>query len=234
MARKEFASGQQASTSSESPSYISVHIRRGDCKATTWKYVGKYIPLENYLVAVKDAWKRFFSPSTSGRARVYVASDSPSAHDEFVLGLAPATASVFSLRRSEKPALRDLASPREYVQKEFNALGEDERVRETRGMMVDFALVSGMWAEDGDDTPRATVCTIGYAHSLSYSNGDLTQWTASFLRSNVCRLSPVALGWERAFGRMSISGLIVEKDKGWVEVDNRDQVSPLWEAFLLF
>jgi hypothetical protein len=44
----------------------------------------------------------------------------------------------------------------------------------------------------------------------------------------------VGLGWERAFGAVNEMGAIYEKGKGWVEIDNRDQVIPVWQAFQLF
>jgi hypothetical protein len=45
--------------------------------------------------------------------------------------------------------------------KDFNSAPLDERIQATRGMIVDFALLSGMWSEDRDIIPAATVCTIG-------------------------------------------------------------------------
>jgi hypothetical protein len=56
----------------------------------------------------------------------------------------------------------------------------------------------------------------------------------SVRRSNICLLSAIGLGWEKAFGPMDVSGNIVENAKGWVEIDNKNQVSPEWEAFRLF
>jgi hypothetical protein len=55
-----------------------------------------------------------------------------------------------------------LASRKEYVQKEFAALDEEGRVNATRGVIVDFAMISGMWRWKEDAAPEATVCTIKY------------------------------------------------------------------------
>ncbi|TFY50680.1 hypothetical protein EVJ58_g10937, partial [Rhodofomes roseus] len=54
-----------------------------------------------------------------------------------------------------------------------------ERVRLTRGLIVDLALMSGLWPEDGYVVPGATVCAAGL---------------------NACELAVIGLGWERAFG----------------------------------
>jgi len=145
---------------------------------------------------------------------LYIAADSPSAQKELIDAV-PAHTWVFSLADSGSPGLRALASKRAagYVQSEFNKLGLDERVNQTRGMVVDFAMISGLWAWGGDIVPSATICTIS---------------------SSVCRLSAVGLGWARAFGAVNEMGDIDEKGKGWVEIDNRDQVVPIWQAFELF
>lgn len=52
--------------------------------------------------------------------------------------------------------------------------------------------------------------------------------------SNICKLSAVGLGWDRAFGTVNDMGLMDEKTKGWVEIDNGGQIAPVWEAFELF
>lgn len=136
-----------------------MHIRRGDRKAISWKYHKTYIPIPNYVQAFDDTWKRLISgtaPSSGGIA--YVASDSSSALEEFAQSLTAAT--IFSLSRSKDSELRALASPGEYFQTEFNKLEESARITATRGMIVDFALLSGAWTQDGDLIPDATICTF--------------------------------------------------------------------------
>ena len=61
------------------------------------------------------------------------------------------------------------------------------------------------------------------------------------LRSSICRLSAVGLGWDLAFGfdnpdddDPSRNGEINEQRKRWVEIDNAGTVDPEWEAFELF
>jgi len=153
------ASTQRAEdTNIHLPSYIGVHVRRGDLHATSWAFHKGYVPIINYAQAALATWSRLFpssSPST-----IYIASDSPSAERELSDAL-PSNTSVLSLSRSANPELRTLASPKEYVQSEFAGLGEEERINATRGMIVDFAMVSGMWAWPDDVIPDATVCTIG-------------------------------------------------------------------------
>ncbi|KII93291.1 hypothetical protein PLICRDRAFT_26569 [Plicaturopsis crispa FD-325 SS-3] len=204
-ARDEFAAAY-----GEIP-YISVHLRRGDRKAQSWKYWGKHVPIPDYVDALEDTFRRLLADKGS-RSMIYVASDSPPAQSDFIASL-PSSTSVYSLAASNKSDLNDLASPREYVQADFDLLKEDERIKLTRGMIVDFAMLSGFWAWPGDVTPVATICTI---------------------TSSVCRISAVGLGWETAFGHVKDSGEVDEEGKGWVEIDNRDTVQPVWQPFELF
>jgi hypothetical protein len=218
--------------------YVGVHLRRGDGKGTSWKYKGKYVPVEDYVEEAKRTWTRLSAANDKkNEARIYLASDSPSAQDDFIQRLADTDFSVFSLTMSRQPELRALASPKEYVQEEFALFDPDVRIRATRGVIVDFALVSGIWPEDEGSTPIATVCTIGYGNFFIFFlhfEGCFATDLTSVCRSNMCRLSAIGLGWERAFGPMDVSGNIVEKAKGWVEIDNKNQVSPEWQAFQLF
>lgn len=52
--------------------------------------------------------------------------------------------------------------------------------------------------------------------------------------SNVCRLAPIGLGWDTAFGHVDEMGNIDNKDHRWIEIDQKGQVLPEWEAFELF
>lgn len=151
-----------------SSNYIGVHIRRGDHKAKFTKGPEGYVPFENFVNEVKGVKERFFAEGDT--MMVYLASDDPSAIESFESliseSLSPSLGSIqtFSLYASTSPVLRALASPKAYVQAEFDALHED-KVMLTRGVIVDMALVSGLWMEDGDDDgkmkPDAVVCTIG-------------------------------------------------------------------------
>lgn len=148
--------------------YIAVHIRRGDRHASAFPYRGKHVPLEDYVSASRDAWKRLYHQETADDSTsfpappiVYVASDSHATAHEFVSAF-PASTAVFSLDSSTDPALRALAPQHEYVQAEFDALELEDRVRLTRGMVVDLAMLSGMWAWEGDVVPGATICTLRY------------------------------------------------------------------------
>lgn len=144
----------------ESSNYMSVHIRRGDRMGLTWKYHKTHLPTSLYVDAALEAWRRLGSTS-GGNPLFYVASDSPAAPEEFV-DLLPRNARAFSLVWSDDEELRAIASPRSYVQEEFNALSGEERVRLTKGMIVDFALLTGLWMNEGDPDvrPYATVCGL--------------------------------------------------------------------------
>lgn len=152
--------------------YIAVHIRRGDRHASSFPYRGQYVPLEKFVEAAHATWERLYGADTDidttqfpAPPIVYAASDSHTVIEEFMSAL-PTSSAVFSLGTSTDPALRALAPQHEYVQDEFAGLGEQERVRLTRGMVVDLAMVSGLWAWDGDVVPGATVCTLRLVESL--------------------------------------------------------------------
>ncbi|KAH9942942.1 hypothetical protein B0H21DRAFT_695748 [Amylocystis lapponica] len=203
--------------------YISVHIRRGDRKAVSWAYHKSYVPLENYAQAARDTWARLYNTSADPATAhfpsppvTWVASDSPDALREFVAAF-PSSTALFALDLSTDPDLRALAPTRPYIQGEFDMEEEEERIRLTRGMVVDLALVSGLWAWPDDVVPGAVVCTIS---------------------SVVCKVSALGLGFDRAFGFDDDGdykmGVINEERKRWVEIDNQDVVTPAWEGFGLF
>lgn len=150
--------------------YIAVHVRRGDRKAASYAYQDGRIPLSEYTNAVSDVWARIMSEDTSSmedaalNPMVYLASDSPSTLSEFMEFFPQKfpTPSIFALSQSKDAELRALASPEPYFQLKFNALDLEARVRATSGMVVDFALMSGMWAWDDEITPEAVVCAVRY------------------------------------------------------------------------
>jgi hypothetical protein len=113
----------------------------------SWKYKDKYIPLGVYANAA----------AARGGA-VWLASDAPAVFDEWAKRASPA--GVHSLRASGDPALRALASPQPYDQHTFGTLEEEERRNATRGVLVDFALLSGAWAAPGEAAPDAVVCAM--------------------------------------------------------------------------
>ncbi|OCH90049.1 hypothetical protein OBBRIDRAFT_793667 [Obba rivulosa] len=216
-----------APPSAPSP-YIAIHIRRGDQTAKSWKHHKGYVPLEDYVQAARDTWTRLFAgtpaaaPANPEPAQfpappiTYVASDAPEALRGFTGAFPPETA-LFALATSTRAELRALAPHHEYNQTAFGAEDEEERVRLTRGMVVDFAMLSGLWAEKGEVVPGAVVCTV---------------------RSNACKLAALGLGFDRAFGfddgADHIAGSINEEGRRWVEIDNRDQVVPIWTGFELY
>lgn len=141
--------------------YISVHLRRGDQHALSWTYHTSYVPLTIFVDAITEIWKLLVAKKPATEPVVYIASDSPQAAGE-LLSMMPATPAtwMFSLAHAKNPALRALASRKEYVQAEFDKDSEDERKAGTMGMIVDFALLSGMWAGPEDDVPKGVICTI--------------------------------------------------------------------------
>jgi len=195
---------------SEFDSYIAVHLRRGDREPAFYR--GKYVPAEDFVEAVTDSWSRLNPDKALENLSIYVASDSITALRE-VVDLTASRYTTFSLFESPDAELRALASPAEYVQKEFNQLGENARIRATRGMIVDFALLSGMWATEDDALPEAIICTFS---------------------SNVCKLAAVGLGWDAAFGTVDSMGSVDNDHKRWVEIDQKGSIVPVWVPFELF
>ena len=154
--------GLTSDVEGESAEYLSVHIRRGDRLGMTWKYHRTHLPTSLYVDAALGAWRRL-NPTSEESPLFYVASDSPEASEDFVNQL-PTNARAFSLGWSSDEELKAIASPRSYVQEEFNTLSEEERIRLTKGMVVDFALLTGLWTNEEDPDVRLTanVCGLGY------------------------------------------------------------------------
>ncbi|KZT73267.1 hypothetical protein DAEQUDRAFT_808385 [Daedalea quercina L-15889] len=144
--------------------------------------------LKDYVQAVHDAWTRLYPntpiPASSGAGHfpappiMYIAADAPEALRGYVAAFTPATAK-FALDLSTNADLRALAPEHTYDPVHFREVPVGERISLTRGMLVDLALVSGLWTEDAHVVPGATVCAAG---------------------SNACELAAIGLGWERAFG----------------------------------
>ncbi|KAJ7155900.1 hypothetical protein C8R43DRAFT_1125809 [Mycena crocata] len=201
-------------TPSDGPAmgYLGVHIRRGDRYPAWHVYGQQYIPLSDFVDGVVESWTRLglelSADNNLVQPFVYIASDSYDAEKEFAASFSPER--TFSLPSSKSAELRDLASPGEYFQENWKKLDEEVRVQATRGMVVDFAILSGAWAQDGDLIPDGTVCTVS---------------------SVVCKLSAVALGWKRAFGAVNDMGEADKDNMRWIDVDLKGRAVPVWEPF---
>ena len=157
--------------------YIAVHIRRGDKHASTFPYRGAYVPMENFVDAAFASWDRLYNNTNLSRHRsassrqegavehfpappiAWVASDAHVVAEEFMSAL-PSSSAVFSLASSTNAELRALVPQEEYVQSQFDQMSEVDRVRLTRGMVVDLAMMGGLWAWEGDVVPGAVICTL--------------------------------------------------------------------------
>ncbi|KAF9566929.1 hypothetical protein CPC08DRAFT_814462 [Agrocybe pediades] len=216
LAREEFTgflrSVNKQHASLNETTFVATHVRRGDRKSDSYVYPGRQIPLEDYISEVKATWKRLHgAPASSGiNPPVYLATDSPEAHADFIDQY---PGEVYSLYDTTNPMLRQLASPMEYYQDNFDDLDEHVRIQATRGMIVDFAMVSGFWPGEKDLHPEAIVCAMS---------------------SSVCDLAAVGLGWEKAFGDVNDMGDLDEKGKRWVDVDERGRIIPVWRPFEMF
>ncbi|KAG6820673.1 hypothetical protein H0H93_013524 [Arthromyces matolae] len=190
--------------------YIALHLRRGDRKPAFYR--GAHVPTEKFIQAATTSFSRLSPDKSQADLILFVASDSANALKE-VADLTAARYTTFSLPQSANAELRSLASPSEYIQKDFNLLGLEAKIRATRGMIVDFALLSGLWAKEGDSLPTAVVCTFS---------------------SNVCKLAAVGLGWSSSFGKVDAMGSIDNSRKRWIEIDQNGAIVPAWLPFELF
>jgi len=181
--------------------YMSVHIRRGDQNAMSWKYHTGYVPIGDYVDAVKGAWAKLAVEPEKNGVKLYVAADDPEALREF-LEQVPEDWKTFSLLVDGDEQLARLASNAAYDQATWDeAHDTEQKAVLTKGMLVDLAMVGGGWPVSSSG-PIATVCTLS---------------------SNVCKVSAMLLGWQKAF-----------VEKRWVEIDNKGSIEPEWEPFTLY
>lgn len=134
----------------ENSLFISVHIRRGDRQTSSYLFPDRRIPTPNYIDAVR-------SHHTDVLPVVYLATDSPAAHREFAELFEGV---VFSLYDTDEARLRAIASPGEYYQQQFESLDLQQRILATRGMIVDLALLSGLWPGNDRLKPNAVICGL--------------------------------------------------------------------------
>jgi hypothetical protein len=162
-ARSELASFIGLDSNDTIDQYQSIHVRLGDGIGSSWKYHNKNVPIEEYITAGNAAWTRLFrSAGNTAPLTVYLASDDPDVFEALESQFGP-DSRIFSLAKSGNSDLRKIASPAPYFQVQFSALPEEDRVQLTRGMIVDFALLSGLWAWRDELKPGAVICGIQYA-----------------------------------------------------------------------
>jgi hypothetical protein len=135
----------------------------------SWEYRGLPVPIPEFLEAVvrEEGHQR---PETL--QPIFVASDDAPSLDEFSTALQAKPGmrrKVVSLHTSGVPELRALSYPSEnrsgYRQVDWDDNGirqwsPVERVRYTSGMIVDLALLTGLWTDMASQIPSATICTI--------------------------------------------------------------------------
>jgi hypothetical protein len=185
--REHMAQSLTTTPSAREP-YLALHIRRGDCKGTSWRYHDKNLPLSLYIQAVRETWSRIIGSTTGDHPiNVYVASDDPAAQKDYMEKTK--SKRLFSLARSKDHALQNLASPMPYIQSEFNTFTVGERTRLTRGMIVDLAMISGLWSTENDIQPEAVICGIRCIRLTCY---------------NTCLMWPAA----RSFAVFLLLGLV--------------------------
>lgn len=209
---------------------MSVHIRQGDTRPQDQRYHQKAMPVSVYARGLNRAIDTFVPQSSTlpSKVKVWVGSDSARALDEFetvgcdgTVGEGCDKWEVYSLRRSERPEVREMVYPLVdgYFQSDWNAelelfdasvaeassigaighgnglIGaahaegvasdkrdgsggemwtDEEKVRYTSGMIVDLALLSGLWdGRYGEEAGSgngidAMICGIRYVQLRSF------------------------------------------------------------------
>lgn len=144
--------------------YVGVHIRHGDRYPINQKWRGDYVPISEYLAAVDKVWNTLLTSNPpevrESWPTVYLASDSYAAFEDY-RALSSEQDSIWSLYGETNHRLRYMASPHGYVQRVFSGKKTriEERIRWTQGMLLEFAMISGMWLENGERGPSGVVCT---------------------------------------------------------------------------
>ena len=147
--------------------YVGIHVRRGDRKSLSYSFLDRKIPTKDYLDAVEKTWSRLHNGAPSQvHPVIYLATDSSNVYKELSQVY---EGRLYSLFDSWDPRLSVLASPAEYIQKQFDALNLQERVAATRGMIVDLAMVGGLWTKEKDKLD-AVICGLRFEH-IYLSNG---------------------------------------------------------------
>jgi len=203
-------------------SYVAVHMRHGDIKPQALRYGLRPIPTEEYATGIYNAINEFALDAPRDKPLiVYAASDSAKAIDELKAlkrggDRNKSPWKVVSLRSSASPEIRELVYPRldGYEQNDWAGSKamlwtDEERVRYTTGMIVDLALLSGLWQSTSNESkdsiaPSAVVCGV---------------------KSTICTTMALGLGFDRAFA----------SDRGlrWIDIDGKGDVEPVWQAFRL-
>lgn len=144
--------------------YLGIHIRHGDRYPDNREWRGDYVPISQYISATSSMWEKALASSTpevsTDKPTVYVASDSYAAfQDHLALSLSPDN--VWGLHIAGETKWKYMASPQGYVQRVFEGrkTRSEERKRWTQGVVLDFAMISGAWLEEGEKGPVGTICT---------------------------------------------------------------------------
>lgn len=160
--------------------YIGVHIRHGDKfpKGSKWKgeshltvprpsvrlcvFAGDYVPIHQFTTTAAETWQKLrASGQVPGQDKpsVYVATDSYAAFQDY-RALSTAPEGVMALHEVGISKIKYMAHPHGYMQRMWDKSRPDERKRWTSGMIIDLAMMSGMWLQQGDRPPLAVLCTV--------------------------------------------------------------------------
>jgi len=106
---------------------------------------------------------------------------------------------------------------------------------QTSGLSVEYSAdreTEGYFQHQWDDIPteERAALTRGMVIDLAVvtgawakDDGALPAAVVCTLSSHVCKIAAMVLGWQRAM-----------EQKGWVEIDNRGDIEPVWDAFKLY
>jgi hypothetical protein len=121
----------------------------------SWKYHGGHVPLADYLQAMSNIGHL---AGQSPPVNVWIASDDAATAKQYSEML-PEGFDAFSLGSLKNRELQSLTPSQPYNLSTWNGLDREARVRETRGVIIDFAVISGAWDSVGS-FPEAVICTM--------------------------------------------------------------------------
>ncbi|KAM0749970.1 hypothetical protein T439DRAFT_43264 [Meredithblackwellia eburnea MCA 4105] len=188
--------------------YIGAHIRRGDRHPFSWFHHSDYIPIGEFVGKIQERWElaRVTDTWLPEGATTFIASADPAFGQQLGSELPP-TSDTMLLSTVSNEELSYISSTREYNQTLFSSLAPDERIRLTRGMIVDFDLLVGGWRLNDEAMEAGERAKVGKRHEI----GDRRKkpiGVVCTLSSNICKMAAVALGWETAF-----------EQNAWINVD---------------
>ena len=187
--------------------FVGIHVRHGDRHPWEYQYQKSYIPLENYVDAVRDElFKSFTYPNGTEdhdhihASKMVLASDDPAVYASNTFS--------FAVRAQEKILDETVSFEGGFSKDRFWELGEKSPSHTARALALRALEIEREGRVVPKDLALQLRALVGRAYLLDLAvvgSADRVVCTAS---SVGCRLLAVMMGWER--------GIV---QKGWINVD---------------